>query len=255
MNTIRPPRLPDDFAKLSQEEQARIVRAADAMSRYVYRHATSVLIAGRPGGNARIRNGSGFILKQNGRRYLGTAWHVVESWQHRVSAGEDVQFQVGTAVLNPDPTRIWADPPNDIAFIPITEREMRAITVEPLDPVRGWPPPEPKVGDYVLISGFPGYLRRQYSANELEFLAVSTLLQVKAIGSGYAACQFERQHWIATNWNDVPPPGTDMGGISGAPVLLVQDLVYPLVGLASEFSRNYEILYFRTFGGVPAGLP
>jgi len=39
--------------------------------------------------------------------------------------------------------------------------------------------------------------------------------------------------------------------MSGGPALLVKNLAYPLVGLISEFSRDFELLYIKTLSHVP----
>ncbi len=237
---MRPEDLPAQFHDLDPEEQARLLRASDAMSQFVYRFATSIIIAGPPGPDSGLRNGTGFIIHLDSRYFLGTALHVVRSWQKRLKAGEEVQFQVGSAVLEPHPDRIWSDPESDMAFIPIQETDLNRIDAEPAEPILSWPPPKPLVGDYVLVSGFPGYLRENRSDAEVDLHAISTLLQVTTEGDRHITCQFEREHWISTNWGKVPAPGTDLGGISGAPVLLVGKLIYPLVGMAVEFSNSFE---------------
>ena len=246
--------LPEHFATLDPSEQARVLEASDGLCRFVYGRTTSILVAAEPGPNADLKNGSGFVLSLNGRYYLGTAWHVVEAWEERRASGEDVQFQVGSAVLEPDSGRIWSHREDDIAFIPLTTGHLQKIDAAPIEPIRGWPPPVVQRGDYVVMSGFPGYLRDERQVDEVDLHAVSTLLQVKEVGPGYIACQFEREHWISSNWAKVPEPGTDLGGMSGGPALLVQNLAYPLVGLVSEFSANFEILYIRTLSHLPDSL-
>jgi hypothetical protein len=146
---------------------------------------------------------------------------------------------------------VWQDQENDLAFLELQNEEVDQVGVAVCDPLYGWPPPHPKPGDYVLISGFPGVLRSQPHARAIDFAALSTLLQVTTARDRYLVCQFEREHWVSYDINGVPPPGTDWGGMSGGPVLLVRNLAYPLVGLVSEFSRDYELLYLRTLSHLP----
>ena len=86
----------------------------------------------------------------------------------------------------------------------------------------------------------------RFEASErFEFNALSTMLQVTKVGEEHAVCQFTRENWVAWDGNGVPPPGTDLGGMSGGPVLLVGRLDYPLVALVSEFNPTFELLYLR----------
>jgi len=52
----------------------------------------------------------------------------------------------------------------------------------------------------------------------------------------------------------LPEPGTDMGGISGGPVLLVDTLNYPLVGVVTDRCEmtfaEFEIIQFATLKGL-----
>jgi hypothetical protein len=78
------------------------------------------------------------------------------------------------------------------------------------------------------------------------------MLQITTVREDYAVCQFLRENWVTYDTHGVPPPGTDLGGMSGGPVLLVGKLDYPLVGLVYQFSRDFELLYFRLLSGAAA---
>jgi hypothetical protein len=108
-----------------------------------------------------------------------------------------------------------------------------------------------KKGQYVLISGYPAVFRRQSARGEIEFNSLSTMLQVTEPHDEYVVCQFLREHWVSYDGKGVPAPGTDLGGISGAPVLLVGNLDYPLVAAVSEFSHDFDLLYLRPLTRVP----
>ena len=49
---------------------------------------------------------------------------------------------------------------------------------------------------------------------------------------------------------DVPGPGSDLGGMSGGPVFLMRDLVYPLVGVVTDFSPTWELLRVSHLGAL-----
>lgn len=210
---IELPDLPERFSDLPAEEQRRLLIASDHMSQLVYRRAASILVAEPPGSVTRMNNGSGFILQLSGGYYLGTAWHVVEAWRERRGRGEPVQFQVRDAILEPTPSRTWVDRSNDLAFVSLSPDEVAQIGVSECQADLGWPPPHPQAGDYVLVSGFPGYLRQEPDARSVDLGGISTLLQVTRVGETYVACQFEREHWISSNPKFPPPVCTFRGVI------------------------------------------
>jgi hypothetical protein len=106
-----------------------------------------------------------------------------------------------------------------------------------------------------MLCGYPAETRRQLSANGFEFPAFSVMLQVTAVSENRIVCQFTRENWISFGQKDIPAPGTNFGGISGAPVLAILPLTYPLVGLVSQFNSSFELLYVSTFDNLPPAFP
>lgn len=251
MTSSQPAELPEDFVALSAEEQRKILDAGLLMTMMAYRHAAAVIVSPPPSVGGRVKNGSGFVLELGGHHYFGTAWHVVKEWLDRTNDGERVLFQVRNVLLDPSKSLAWKDEQNDIAFLQLSEEEVEQIDISRCDPVRGWPPPHPEEGSYVLISGFPEVIRRQPASEQIEFNALSTMLQVTTVGSRHLVCQFVRENWVSYNPQGIPPPGTELGGMSGGPVFAVGNLAYPLVGLVSEFSADYELLYVKTLSHLP----
>ncbi len=246
-----PTELPEDFAAVSDEEQRQILDAGLLMTQMAFRHAAAVIVSPPPSLGGNVKNGSGFVLELAGRQYFGTAWHVVEEWLDRTNAGEAVVFQVRDAVLNPSKSVVWKDKQNDIVFLQLSEEDIEQIDISRCDPIRGWPPPHPEEGSYVLLSGFPAVVRQQPNAERVEFNALSTMLQVTAVADRRLVCQFSRENWVSYNPQGIPPQGTELGGMSGGPVFAVGNLAYPLVGLVSEFSTDYELLYIKTLSHLP----
>lgn len=245
--------LPARFEDLPPQERLRVIKAGSAMTHLVFRHAVPILISPPPGRFGVVTNGSGFLLRIKDATFLGTAWHVVQRWIERTGEGEALVFQIGKVSLNPNDRIAWKDEENDVVLFRVSLPEARQIGISVCEPVPKWPPPHPRVGAYVLTSGFPGKARAHPAADQVEFGALSTMLQVTAAGDRYVVCQFHREHWIGDG-RDIPPPGSDLGGISGGPALLVQNLVYPLVGVLSEFSTTFELLYIKTLSHAPEDL-
>jgi hypothetical protein len=107
----------------------------------------------------------------------------------------------------------------------------------------------------VLVAGYPKVLREEDpAAGYIGAGPYSAVFRVTTVGAGYCKCSIERKDLISFNGEPLPEPGTDMGGLSGGPVLLVDRLSYPVVGVITDLCQmsfaELEILKFATFEGV-----
>lgn len=241
----------DQFGDLPGIDQRRIVAAGSAIGRLVFQHAAAILVGPPPGAAGRVSNGSGFVLRLQGKNYLGTAWHVVESWLNRTSNGERVIFQVGGATCVPTGRIVWKDERGDLAFLQLEEREAALIGISVFEPICGWPPPKASVGDFIHVTGYPAVQRKQPADDAWDFRSLGFRLSVKSVGERHLACQFERQYWVATGGAAVLLEGINLGGMSGGPVLLEGRLAYPLIGLVAEHTPAYEIMRVSTLSHAP----
>jgi hypothetical protein len=198
-----------------------------------------------------VNNGSAFVLQSSENYYLGTALHVVDAWLRRTEAGERLLFQVGHADLPPRDRFVWKSEPDDIAFLEIDAFDVQRIGVLPCETSGGWPPPTPRNGDQLMFAGFPGLLRERDGDNAVNFGSFVGTVSATTVREHHVVSQFEREHLISSDDRGVPPPGTDLGGMSGGPVFLLRKLDYPLVGLISEYSAQFELLRIATFGHLP----
>ena len=244
--------LPKRFEELPTSEQERVRRAGDQMGRYAFQHCAAVLVAPPPNcGPGRINNGSAFILRLDSRYYLGTAWHVVQAWQLRTAAGERLLFQVGHADLPPTGRLVWHDEVGDIAFLMVDEFDVQRIGIMPCESVLGWPPPKPAPGERLLFAGYPGSLREHGDDGVMDFGSFTGLVSATSVRDRYVVAQFQREHLISNDGRELPPVGADLGGMSGGPVFLVKNLVYPLAGIITQHNSEFELMQISTLDHVP----
>lgn len=250
--TVKRDDLPSRFEDLPVVEQERVRTAAMGMGRLAFSHCVAVVIAPPPGtGPGRFNNGTGFVLNFEGSYFLGTANHVVASWLRRTRDGERVLFQVGAADLPPVDRVVWQDETADIAFLRIDPSDVPRIGIQPYEPVLGWPPPAPKAGNFILFAGYPATTRILPDHESADFGCFSGLVSVTSAHDDHLICQFEREHWISHDGGPLPPMGVDLGGLSGAPAMLVTDIAYPLVGVVVEHGSEYELMRVSLLTGVP----
>jgi len=243
---------PPDFAALPADVRRTHLTEIGRTGDFAYDHAIPIVIA-RPahaGDRASLRSASGFVAQIKGRFFLGTADHVWRAFLDRVANSEDVIFQAGSLRITPDRPNVYRDPDRDIVFIPISEGEARRSARLVSSSPRGWPPPRPPEGSYVVFSGCPEVMRDHVNDSRLEFGSFSSIMRVTSARDEHIVCQFEREIWIS-DYRKVPPPGMNLSGMSGGPVFSLADsLSIPLIGLIYEFSADLELLYIRTFANA-----
>lgn len=234
-----------------------IRESGQAIVRFAYDHVFPITVAPPPSARKpdEFHSGSGFFVRIGGRAYLATADHVLNHYLVHRHNPAGILMQAAQFRLWPEERPIWRDEVSDIAFVEITETEARSVGRLIVDPPLGWPPRQPAVGSYVVYSGFPAYVRERPDAVTTHFNALSSLMRVATVGERYFVCQFEREEWVNFSHAQMPEPGTSLGGMSGGPVFANGPLAFPLVGLISEFSQDFELLYVKSFESVPQELP
>jgi hypothetical protein len=246
--------VPERFEELPDNEQRAIIAAGQHMTRLAYEYVTVILIGASPEDDTHVNHGSAFLLRLGERLFLGTAAHVLAKYEERLSLSEDVVFEVGQVAIDPQSRVRWRDDTRDVVFLEVTSAEATRMGVWVQEPSR-WPPPQPTVGSYIVLSGYPAETRKRLSAAGFEFPAFSVMLQVSSASEGRIVCQFTRENWISFGQKDIPAPGTNFGGMSGAPALAILSLSYPVIGLVSQFHSTFELLCISTFEDLPAQFP
>jgi hypothetical protein len=143
------------------------------------------------------------------------------------------------------------DATNDVVLIELRKGE-GAEAGRLICTTGGWPPPRPEPGDVVLVSGYPALIREQPSRSLVKFWALSALLEVTTTGEFHQVSQWERENMTRFGGPGpgVPPPGIELGGMSGGPVLLVRKLSYPLVAIVTDFHSGWELMRFAHLSAV-----
>jgi hypothetical protein len=110
----------------------------------------------------------------------------------------------------------------------------------------------------VLVAGYPKGLREENpSAGWIGSGPYSAIFRVTIAEANCCKCLIERKDLIGFDEGRLPESGADMGGLSGGPVLLVDTLDFPLVGVVTDRCEmslaELEILQFATLENVMVG--
>lgn len=218
------------FERLSENERTRYRTACQQMVRLAGAYAVPIIYGPPPQIGGKVNGATGCILQLNSGWFVVSASHVLEGYEKRLESEQNLNWQVGH--LSPfDPlSRIaWRDRAKDTLLLSLSGDEVREVGSCIVSASTGWPPPVPEIGQLVLVSGFPKALREVGSSDTIGAGAVSAMFRVTTTGEGYFMCQIEREDLVSFSGGPLPAPGTDMGGLSGGPALLVGRISYPLV--------------------------
>jgi len=244
------------FRQLSAEDQARYLAVNRQMAGFARDHSVPIIFAPPLSIGGKINGASGCVVRIGADTSLFTASHVLGGYEERLRAGERLNWQAGNLPpFDPISRVAWRDRQRDIVVLRITENEAQSIGPCIISAPAMWPPPVPREGQLVLVGGYPKALREERpSSGWIGAGPYSAVFKVTTVGDGYCKCVIERKDLISFDGRPLPEPGTDMGGISGGPVLLVDTLGYPLIGVVTDRCEitfaEFEIVQFATFEGV-----
>src|SRR5437667_6538872 len=173
---------PAGFAALPIEQRERIRQSGNAIVHLAQQHAGGLIIAPPPSRDGFFATGSYFILELDGSYWLATANHVVASLEKAVVDDHAVQIQIGELMLGLERRNVIRDDTADVCLVSLSSVEYPVARVPALSAAAGWPPPAPREGDYVAISGYPATIRERPTRHRVEFNALSAIYRVTQAG-------------------------------------------------------------------------
>ena len=117
-------------------------------------------------------------------------------------------------------------------------------------PLTSWPPAPPQEGRGVMISGYPGIERQTRGKYAVSFGLFTALAVARTVTDDQISCLFEREYMVDTNDIATMPPNTDLGGISGGPVITTLEsgnhiVTFRLGGIVSEAHPGLEKVFAK----------
>jgi hypothetical protein len=222
-------------------------------------YAVPIIFAPPRSVGGKINGASGCVVQLASDTYVVTASHVLTGYEERLGEGERLNWQVGNLPpFDPLPRVEWRSRENDIVLLRISDNEARNIGPCIIATPRLWPVHPPKEEQLVLVAGYPKGLREENaSAGWIGSGPYSAIFRVTIAEPNRCKCLVERKDLIGFEEGRLPEPGADMGGLSGGPVLLVDTLDFPLIGVVTDRCEmslaELEILQFATLENVMIG--
>lgn len=169
-------------------------------------------------------NGTAFAIDCGAGPFLVTASHVYEGYLEAKAKAPAIRCQLGNMEFIPEKRVIDFRPSAqlDIATFQVTEAEIRTLGKTVLKGSNSsWPPDPAAENAGVLFAGFPGIERKPLDPREYVFGVYAALTPVSSVSHRHFGCAFERHEWIDIWGRGIPEDGYDLGGISGAPMLVL----------------------------------
>lgn len=240
---------------LPSSEKWRITEASLALARLSWEYACPIIIAEADEPDDASSTASGFLIELGGRVYLATADHVVAEYAARRERTRYVYIQAGMLGIDALDRIVFRDSARDVAFVSLAGLDVSQASARVYQPIGPWPPQPPQPEDAVQFCGFPKAFRVRPNKGEVDFGALPGFGVVQTAGPGYCTVVIEREHVQVFGQSPrVLPPAAQFGGLSGGPVMLFGQLAYPVIGVISEVSEQFDIMRFATFDGLPPEL-
>ena len=178
--------------------------------------------------NSVLNSGSAFALDCGQGPFIVTAAHVYESYIEAKKKNSDLVCQLGRMSFELESRLIdsLGSSTVDIATFRVSAEEIskwkswgkNVLTYSE----HSWPPRKALTDEGALFGGFPGKLRLEPGSMQCNFGLYTALTPVSSSSERHISCLFEREEWIDVIGNGIPEEGYDLGGISGAPMLILE---------------------------------
>lgn len=175
----------------------------------------------RQKGGLRLRNGSAFLADYGHGIFAVTAAHVFAEYLEAKRTARAIGCQLGNALFEPEARLVNSRDDLDIATFRVTPEEVKQINksvVRPDPP--GWGTLTPVPRDFAFFAGFPAQTRGMTSDGNFATAPYFAMPPITSVTDRQITCRFDRQKMIDFSGSGLPPPGYDIGGVSGGPMLM-----------------------------------
>lgn len=240
------------MAESGEEVTAEDIEAAHEFNKWAHSFLIPVRIAKiEDAQEVSYDQASGIFIRLNGHVYLLTAWHVLERFEERQLAGEDVVLVMeGVASSKP----LMFSLPQDIGLVWIPEERYGGITSNIFNAESNWSPTTVLPDDTCVFIGFPRAFSRD-DGNVIEHGDFSLGLPVASVGEGYVMLQVNEEQMISLGREGLPASDVSLGGLSGCPVFGVRPPIRFLAGIVSQAPQGLPLFRISTLEALDGFTP
>ena len=186
-------------------------------------------------------NGSCFAVEIGATRFGVTAHHVIDKFLRIRDLDPSTRLMVrNTDISDWEDRFIDSDAGLDVATFHLTEAEILNSEIQMFrHAAEKWPPPPPQEDQGVFLMGYPGEGRRVLNKKSVEFSGVSHGVVLTSIGPEELEMRLDRKDLHNIDGSQVQSLEYDLGGFSGAPLLVVSRKLGPLFWLGGVVIRQW----------------
>lgn len=195
-----------------------------------------------------LTGGTVFFAQTSINRFLITAYHVFEEI-NRIRETQEINIFLSGPSIHPFNIRDWelidSNRDIDICTLQVPENFQAQIIKKSFFPLNGWPHPRARIGDKVMIVGFPS-LHRTIQDFNISFRITPINDFVTDVGPRrftMADETDERQEILNSENLGIPE---HFGGMSGSPAFrLIENKAPEFIGVFSEGSSGLRGTFFN----------
>jgi hypothetical protein len=169
-----------------------------------------------------LQNGTAFLI-DHGQGFLAvTAAHVVRAYRVARGTTQAIACQLGNALFEPEANLIDCNDDLDTATFRVSEALVREIDKPIVPPdLPNWAPLDPAEKDLAFFAGYPEQSRGMSSTGQLlAAVPYFAMIPITRVTNRQITCRFDRQKMIDFSGSGLPPPGYNISGVSGGPMLM-----------------------------------
>jgi hypothetical protein len=169
-----------------------------------------------------LRNGSACLVDFGEGFFTVTAAHVFREYIQTKEHAKAIMCQLGNALFEPNQRLIDCRDDLDMATFRVSAAEVNQINKSAVKPdPPGWLPLMPAVNDFTFFAGFPAQTRGMSPTGHFFVTApYFAMPPITSVTDRQITCRFDREKMLALSESGLPPPGYDIGGVSGGPMLM-----------------------------------
>jgi len=214
----------ESFNSLSEEDKKRVLSAG--LGPHLLHSGLDFAIplwwlADRPEAGLALRNGSALLVDLGQGVFAATAAHVYRECLEAKASATSIGCQLGNALFDPETQLISCRDDLDLATFRVSPPQIEQIgksIVTPGPPQ--WAPLVPAIGNFAFFAGFPAQSRGLTPGANFVTAPYFAMTAITSVTDRQIACRFDREKSIDFSGSGLPPPGYDIGGVSGGPLLV-----------------------------------
>ena len=139
-----------------------------------------------------------------------------------------------------------------MAVLAINDDEVKNLgTGAPFVASETWPGAPPDVGTLVAFGGYAKINRVNGESGTINSTFLPLIAYVANTSTTHFSVRFERDHYRWEGECLLKSGQAFLGGMSGSPVLLLNDPQFPLVGLVSSGNEHFDVVSLSPLSLVP----